>query len=385
MQPANLDLAEARPVLGTVPFIGLARQHGPIADELRAAFDGVLADGGFVLGREVEAFEREFAAYCEVEHCVGVGSGTAALTLALIAAGIGPGDEVIVPAHTFIATALAVVHAGAAPVFCDVEPASGLIDTRSAAGVVGERTAAIVPVHLYGQVCDMDGVNSFAMRHGLVVVEDAAQAHGARWGERRAGSLGSVAAFSFYPSKNLGALGDGGAICTDDGEIMARARRLRDLGQRRKGEHVEAGMNERLDGIQAAALRVKLRRLDEWNAARRALAGVYRARLRDRCGLLDERPGAECVHHLFPVRVGRRDEVRGLLAERGIGTGVHYWPAVHRQPPFAASVRDEDALVNATRWSEEELSLPMFAELTEVEALTVADALEDAIAAVGDE
>jgi dTDP-4-amino-4,6-dideoxygalactose transaminase len=362
-----------------VPFMSLDRHHLPIAGELRDAFDGVLGDGGFVLGREVDAFEDEFAAFCDAGHCIGVGSGTAALAISLIACGVGQGDEVIVPAHTFIATALAVRHAGAVPVFCDVDDDTGLIDVDSAAEVVSARTAAVIPVHLYGQACDMDAVDSLAQRAGLAVIEDAAQAHGARWRGRRVGSFGKAAAFSFYPSKNLGALGDGGAVCTSDEEVMARARRLRNLGQESKGIHLDTGSNERLDGIQAAMLRVKLRRLDEWNAARRVAATTYREALRDTCRLLSEDPRGECVYHLFPIRVERRNAVRALLAERGIGTGIHYWPAVHRQPPFAQGAASRRSLVNADRWSEEELSLPIFPELTEAEVMSVADSLASAI------
>jgi len=197
-----------------VPFLDLRRQHGAIADQLRSALDRVVQSNAFILGSEVEQFEAQFAEHCGVEHCIGTASGTAALTLAMVAAGIGPGDEVIVPAHTYIATALAVAHAGAEPVFCDVEERTGLVDLDSAAGMVTSRTAAIVPVHLYGQPCDMEALDAFARRHALLVIEDAAQAHGARFGSARTGSFGDVAAFSFYPSKNLGALGDGGAICT---------------------------------------------------------------------------------------------------------------------------------------------------------------------------
>jgi dTDP-3-amino-3,4,6-trideoxy-alpha-D-glucose transaminase len=375
-----MSATEARTAPVPVPFMSLDRHHAPIAEQLRDAFDAVLGDGGFVLGREVDAFEREFAAYCGVEHCVGVGSGTAALTLSLLAAGIGPGDEVIVPAHTFIATALAVVHAGATPVFCDVDEDSGLLDPGSAAAALSERTAVVVPVHLYGQACDMDAVAAFAERHRLLVVEDAAQAHGASWRGRRAGGLGAVAGFSFYPSKNLGALGDGGAICTDDGEIADRARRLRNLGQERKGVHLEAGMNERLDGVQAAMLRVKLGRLDKWNAARRDLAAVYREALGLAARPLVEDPRGECVYHLFPVRVRERDRVRARLAAAGVGTGVHYSPALHRQPPFAdLPARAEVPLANAEAWSEEEISLPIFPELSESEVLSVAESLNDAI------
>jgi dTDP-4-amino-4,6-dideoxygalactose transaminase len=199
-----------------VPFVTLDRQHAELIDELRGAFERVVGSSGFILGSEVEAFEADFAAFCGVRHCVGVASGTAAIAIALRAAGIGAGDEVVVPGHTFIASALGVVHAGATPVFADVEPDTGLLDLRSAEAVITPRTAAIMAVHLYGQVCEARAVNELAARHGLFVLEDAAQAHGARDGERRAGSLGAAAAFSFYPSKNLGALGDGGAICTDD-------------------------------------------------------------------------------------------------------------------------------------------------------------------------
>lgn len=364
-----------------VPFMDLRRDHLPLADELRGAFEGVLEDGGFVLGREVEAFEREFAEFCEAEHCVGVGSGTAALTISLMACGIGPGDEVIVPAHTFIATALAVRHAGAQPVFCDVSEATGLLDMDSVAAVLSERTAAILPVHLYGQACDMDAISVLAERNGLAVVEDAAQAHGARWRGKRVGSFGDAAAFSFYPSKNLGALGDGGAICTNDEEVAKRARRLGNLGQESKGVHVEAGMNERLDGIQAAMLRVKLRRLDGWNAARREVAASYREALGESCRMLAGDAREECVYHLFPVRVENRDTVRALLGDAGIGSGVHYWPAVHRQPPFAEDAAVRPPLPNAVRWSEEELSLPMFAELSEAEISNVTRGLEEAMEA----
>ncbi len=357
----------------------LGRHHEPIAAELRGAFDGVLADSGFVLGGEVAKFEAEFAEFCDVRHCIGVNSGTAALTLALLAAGIGEGDEVIVPAHTYIASALAVVHSGAVPVFCDVEDETGLIDVDSAAALIGPRTAAVVAVHLYGQPCDMAELGGLADRHGLLLLEDAAQAHGARYRGRRTGSLGRVAAFSFYPSKNLGALGDGGAICTDDDEIAARARRLRDLGQRTKGEHVEAGFNERLDGIQAAMLRVKLRRLERGNASRRQAAARYLERLPESCRPYGEKPDRECVYHLFPIRLRDRDAVRRALSERGIATGVHYWPAVHRQPPMASLPSPGAKLDSAVRWSEEELSLPIFPELSEPEVDAVVAALAEVL------
>src|SRR4051812_3031105 len=273
-----------------VPFVALGREHAVIADELRSAFDRVVGASAFILGEEVERFEEAWASTCGTAHCVGMASGTAALTVLLRAAGIGRGDEVIVPAHTFIATVLAVIHAGAAPVLCDVERATGLIDADAAAAAVGPRTAAIVPVHLYGQLCDMRALTTLATRHGLALAEDAAQAHGAAFEGSPAGGFGAGAAYSFYPSKNLGALGDGGAICTNDGELAEGARRLRNLGQKTKGEHVAVGVNERLDGLQAAFLRVKLRRLRAANDKRRAHAARYRDALGGHVELLAERP-----------------------------------------------------------------------------------------------
>ena len=368
------------PTTAEVPFVDLERHNDPIAEELRLAFDRMLSSGHFILGDEVDRFEAEFAAFCGTRHCVGTASGTAALMLALLAVGIEPGDEVIVPAHTYVATPLAVLHAGGTPVFCDVEDESGLIDVRSAADAVSSRTAAIIPVHLYGQLCDMDAITALAREHGLVVIEDAAQAHGAGGAAARAGSFGDASAFSFYPSKNLGALGDGGAVCTNDDEIAGSVRRLRNLGQRRKGEHLDAGFNERLDGLQAAMLRVKLRGLERGNTARRGLAGLYRQMVPEGCSTLPPDVDQACVYHLFPVRVARRDEVREALHRRDIRTGIHYWPAAHQQPAVVGQPDPSRDLSAAVRWSEEELSLPMFAELTPDEVMRVTDALADALA-----
>lgn len=361
-----------------VPFVALDRQHAPVRAALEEAFQRVLDASAYILGEEVERFEDEFARYCGSEHCVGVASGTAALTLALQAAGIGPGDEVIVPAHTFIASALGVVHAGAQPVFCDVEDGTGLIDAGSAEEVVTERTAAVLPVHLYGQVCDMAAVGRLASKHGLAVFEDAAQAHGATFSGRRAGSLGTAAAFSFYPSKNLGALGDGGAICTSDDALADRARALRHLGQRRKGLHELAGYNERLDGLQAALLRAKLPHLDEWNEARRASSRAYREALPPGLRLLEERSASPCVYHVFPVRTADRERLAAGLGQAGIATGVHYSPACHRQPPFDTG--DPDRHPTASSWAAQELSLPMFEHLTRKELDRVATTCTELVA-----
>jgi dTDP-3-amino-3,4,6-trideoxy-alpha-D-glucose transaminase len=362
-----------------VPFTTLEREHAEVAEELREAFDRVVRRSAFVLGEEVIAFEQAWAAHCQTNECIGVASGTAALSLLLRAAGIGEGDEVIVPAHTYIASALAVVHAGAVPVLCDVEEATGLLDVDAAAAAVGPRTAGVLAVHLYGQLCDMQAVGALAERHGLALFEDAAQAHGAECDGRRAGGFSQGAAFSFFPSKNLGALGDGGAICTNDAGIAERARRLRNLGQRRKGEHVVLGANERLDGLQAALLRVKLPGLHAANAARRGHAGIYRNVLRNRVRLLAERPRTPCVYHVFPVRVPERDRVAGRLRAMGVDTGVHYPLPLHRQPALRYRVIARTDLRRAEAWAEEELSLPMSPGLEAEEVLAAARACEAAV------
>lgn len=345
-----------------IPFVDLGRHHGALSVELEAAFQRVLGASSFIMGEEVERFEAEFADYCGSRHCVGVGSGTAALTIMLQAAGIGLGDEVIVPAHTFVATAFAVMHVGATPVCADVDPGTGLIDPAAVSAAIGPRTAALLPVHLYGQVCAMGELRALAGRHGLAVFEDAAQAHGAAHDGVRAGALGHAGAFSFYPSKNLGALGDGGAICTNDGELAAIARRLRDLGRNGSAVHADAGYNERLDGLQAAFLRAKLPHLDGWNTVRRALAARYGERLSDEAELLQETPATPCVYHVFPVRVSDRDTVAHKLADRAIATGVHYPVALPDQAALPA-MRMSDAPV-ARDWAARELSLPIFPEMT---------------------
>ena len=356
----------------TVPFVALDREHAEIASELRAAFERVVERSAFILGDELVAFEAEWAGTCGTAHCVGTASGTAALTLLLRAAGIGRGDEVIVPANTYIASALAVVHAGAVPVLCDVEEGTGLIDPAAAGAAIGPRTAAIMAVHLYGQLCDMRALRDLAARHGIALLEDAAQAHGATYHGQPAGGFGTGAAFSFYPSKNLGALGDGGAVCTDHADVADRVRQLRDLGQRRKGEHVLPGANERLDGLQAAFLRVKLPRLAAANAARRRHAAVYRERLEGTVGLLEERPASPCVYHLFPVRLAARDAVAAQLAARGIGVGLHYTPALHQQPALRDLIQVPHEPVRAEAWAAEELSLPMSPRLDHEEIERVA-------------
>ncbi len=358
-----------------VRFVALERQHARIEHKLHGAFVRLLCSSAFTLGVEVERFEVDFAEYCGTDHCVGVGSGTAALGLTLQAYGIGPGHEVVVPAHTFIASALAVAHVGATPVLCDVDEQTGLIDPDAARAAVGPRTAAILAVHLYGQTCDMDAINAFAKPQGLLVLEDAAQAHGATYRGRPAGSLGAAAAFSFYPSKNLGALGDGGAVCTDDAVLAARLRRLRHLGQRAKGEHVELGYNERLDGLQAALLRVKLPHLEDWNEARRLHAERYSELLPPEVTQLVERPENRCVYHLYPIRVADRDAVAARLGQYGIESGIHYAPAIHGHPMWTGRDLRHGELPQAEAWAAEELSLPMHPDLQSEEIERVADAV----------
>ena len=362
-----------------VRFVALERQHAHIADELKDAFTRLLESSAFTLGAELELFESDFAEYCEVAHCVGVASGTAALTLMLSAYRIGPGDEVVVPAHTFIASALAVAHAGATPVLCDVEEGTGLIDVDAARAAVGPRTVAVLAVHLYGQACDMAALEALTSAKGLLLLEDAAQAHGARYRGRRTGSLGAAGAFSFYPSKNLGALGDGGAVCTNDDVLAARIRRARNLGQRSKGEHVELGYNERLDALQAALLRAKLPHLDAWNEARREHAARYRQLLAPEARTVVERPDSPSVHHLFPVRFRDRETVADILRARGIETGVHYAPAIHGHRVWEGRPLRRGALPAAEAWAAEELSLPMHPDLRTHEIERVAEAVREAV------
>lgn len=362
-----------------VPFFEMP-DLGSVRTEIDEAISATIERGDFILGAEVERFEADFAAMCGAEHAIGVASGTAALEIATSALGIGEGMEVIVPAHTFVASAFGPMRAGATPVFCDVDPATGLIDPDAAEAAVGERTAAIVAVHLYGQVCDPAPLRELASSRGIALIEDAAQAHGASFGGERAGSIGDVSCFSFYPSKNLGAFGDAGMITTSDPAVADLARRWRNLGQLGKGDHELPGLNERIDTLQAAILRIKLRLLAGWNEARREAAAAYRERLASTSiPILPEREGADDVFHLYPVLVEERDRVRAELDSAGIGTGIHYAPAVHEQPPFIGP--GLGPFPHAERWGREELSLPMFPGLEGGQVDRVCDALEEALAA----
>lgn len=318
-----------------VPFLDVQASYAEIADELAAATQRVVASGWYLLGEEIAAFEREFAAYVGAKHCVGLGNGLDALHLSLRAMGIGPGDEVIVPSNTYIATWLAVTYAGATVVPVEPDPATYNIDPARIEAAITPRTRAILPVHLYGQPADMDPIVEIARRHGLRVLDDAAQVHGAHYRGRRVGALCDATAWSFYPSKNLGALGDAGAITTDDDAIADQVRVLRNYGSRVKYVNEVPGYNSRLDEIQAAALRVKLRYLDEWNDRRRRIAGRYRAELGDAGLVLPHAPGwADPVWHVYVVRSYDRDALQRHLAGREIGTVVHYPIPPHLQEAY---------------------------------------------------
>jgi dTDP-4-amino-4,6-dideoxygalactose transaminase len=365
-----------------IPFVDLKAQYRAIRDEVRPAIDRVLESCEFTLGSEVAAFEAEFAAHCRTAYGVGVNSGTSALHLALLAAGVGPGDEVITVPFTFIATVSAIDYTGARPVFVDIDPVTFTIDPSAIEAAISERTKAIVPVHLYGQPADMDPLLAIARRHGLVVIEDAAQAHGAEYKGRRCGSMGDLGCFSFYPGKNLGAYGEGGMVVTGSADHARTVRMLRDWGAERKYEHVLKGYNYRLEGIQAAVLRVKLRHLEDWTEARRAAAARYDELLRG-SGVPTPTapPTARHVYHLYAVRTGRRPAWQEALRQRGIQTAIHYPTPVHLLPAFADLGHRPGEFPHAERAAREVLSLPMFPELTVEQSERVAGAVREMAAA----
>jgi dTDP-4-amino-4,6-dideoxygalactose transaminase len=351
-----------------VPQIDLSAQHHECRDELQAALAAVLRESAFVHGRFVREFEDAFAAYCDAGFCIGVGNGTDALMLALRAAGVGAGDEVVTVPFTFAATVEAICHIGARPLFVDVDPISFTLSPTALEDTLHrhESVKAILPVHVFGHPANMTKICEIATRHGAVVIEDACQAHGARWRGRRVGSLGMVGCFSFYPTKNLGGLGDGGAVVTNDPELARQVRLLADHGQARKYEHAFVGWNSRLDGLQAAALAVKLKRLDEWNTRRRHWAEMYRTQLRETSLQLPiEGEDSFHVYHLFVVRTPRRDALADFLRQRGIMTALHYPQPLHLQPAFfQLGYRSGDFPV-AEASARECLSLPLHPHLSE--------------------
>lgn len=362
-----------------VPFLNLKEQYLQIKPEIDAAVARAIGSAQFVLGPEVTAFEERFADYCRVAHCRAVNSGTSALHLALLASGIGPGDEVITVSMTFVATTAAILYSGAKPVFVDVDPVTWTMNPAAIEAAITPRAKAILPVHLHGLMADMDPIMSIARRHGLVVIEDAAQAHGAEYKGRRAGSIGDIGCFSFYPGKNLGAFGEGGAITTDQPELARRVSLLRDWGQETKYNHVIAGYNYRMDSIQGAVLNVKMDHIDSWTEARRSVARHYDELL---SGLPVARPRppshSRHVYHIYAVRLPRRDEALGILQDARIGAGIHYPVPVHLQRAYAELGYGPGALPVTERLANEFLSLPIYPELPPEQVIEVVSTLAKA-------
>jgi dTDP-3-amino-3,4,6-trideoxy-alpha-D-glucose transaminase len=371
----------AAPADAVVPFVRLDRDEPELLEELLAEVRAVAEQSAFTLGRHVEAFEAEFAAYCEADEAVGVASGTDALALALRALGVGRGHEVIVPANTFIATAEAVTMAGATPRFVDVDPVTGLLTTEIVQRALSPRVRCVVPVHLYGATVDMDPLLEVARAARIAVVEDACQAHGARYRGRRVGALGDIGCFSFYPAKNLGGWGDGGAVTTNRPELAERVRLLRSHGERPRYRHRVIGSTARLDGLQAAILRIKLRRLDDWNAQRRRAAAELRRALLRTTVIAPANPVAgDHVYHLFVVRAEHRDLLRAHLTARGIASAIHYPIAVHRTEAYARLGYEPGSLPVAETWARQVCSLPMFPGLDGAEIDAVAAAVAEVMA-----
>lgn len=364
--------------MSQIPLVDLKAQYQAIRPEIDTAIERVITNTSFILGREVSQFEEAFAAFCEAQHCVGVSSGTSALHLAMLACGIGPGDEVVTTSHTFTATAEPIWMVGAHPVFVDIDETSYNLDPTQIEGAITPRTKAILPVHLYGQPADLDPILEVARQHNLLVIEDAAQAHGAAYKERRVGAIGDIGVFSFYPGKNLGAYGDGGAVVTNDEQLADKVRLLRNHGRTTKYEHLQLGYGYRLDALQAAILGAKLPHLEAWTEARRDHAHCY-TELLDDCGVVVplEASYARHVYHLYVIRTPRRDDLLAHLKARGVGAGVHYPKPLHRQPAYVNSGYGDVVLPITEQVAAEVLSLPMYSELAEDQIVYVADAVKE--------
>lgn len=359
-----------------IPHMDLGGQTRALKAQLLDGFGRVLDNTAFCLGKEVAKFETDFAAYCGSSNAIGVNSGTSALHLALLALGVGPGDDVVTTPFTFVATAWAISYCGARPVFADIDPATMLIDPKAVERAITPKTKAIVPVHLYGQPCDMDALNDIGRRKGLPVVEDACQAHGATFGGKKTGALGTLAAFSFYPSKNLGACGEGGAALTSDLNLAAKIRALREHGSVKRYYHDTIGFNYRMEGLQGLTLHTKLPHLDGWNARRQKIAAMYGSLLEGvQLHLPQTAPNRTHVYHLYVVRHPRRDALAEHLRTHGIGTALHYPVPLHFQKAYAHLGLGEGAFPHAEAAARECLSLPMFPELTDEQVRTVASAV----------
>jgi len=360
-----------------IPYLDLKAQYHSIKAEIDQAIAEVLESSQFILGREVAAFEEEFASYAGGGQAIGVNSGTSALHLALLAAGIGPGDEVITTPYTFAATVAAIQYAGAIPVYIDIDPVSFNMDPGLLEAAITPRTRAILPVHLYGQPADMDPILAVARRHGLVVIEDAAQAHGAEYKGRRAGSLADSACFSFYPTKNLGAYGEAGAVVTANPELAKTVRLLRNWGESRRYYHDLRGFNYRMEGLQGTILRVKLRHLERWTEARRAIAAFYSERLKDCCVTPREMPYARHVYHVYVIRMAQRDAVARNLTASGVQVGIHYPVPVYLQSAYRDPRYREGDFPVAEAAAREVLSLPIYPEMERWQMETVCDAVAE--------
>lgn len=365
----------------SVPFLNLRAQHDPLRAELVDAMQQVIDASAFAGGPFVAQFEHQFAAFCGTHHAIGVSSGTEALWLALLSVGVRPGDQVITVPSTFMATAEAITYCGATPVFVDVDERTNTMDPALVERAITPRTRAIIPVHLYGQMADMDPIMEIARRRGLYVIEDACQAHGAEYKGKRAGSIGHAGCFSFYPGKNLGALGEAGAVVTNDAALAHEISVLRDHGQTVKYEHARVGWNGRMDGVQAAVLSIKLKHLEKGNQTRRAHARKYKELLAglDQVTVPYEAPYGMPVYHLYVVRVKGREQIRAELARRGIQCGIHYPIPIHLQKAYHHLQLDRGSFPVAERWADEVLSLPMFPELTPVQLELVANELGDVL------
>jgi dTDP-4-amino-4,6-dideoxygalactose transaminase len=365
-----------------VPYLDLKAQYSSIKPEIDAAIARVLDSGQFVLGPEVAGFEQDFAVYCGASECIALNSGTSALHLALLAAGVGPGDEVVTAPFTFVASIAAILYAGARPVLVDIDPRSFTIDPAAIEAAITPRTKAILPIHLYGQTADMDPIMEVARRHGLVVIEDAAQAHGAKYKGHPAGSIGDMACFSFYPGKNLGAYGEGGAVTTNNPEYARTIRMLRDWGQDRKYHHVLRGYNFRMEGFQGAILRVKLRHLEKWTERRRGMVRQYNELLAD-CDIQkpNEMPWAHHVFHVYTIRTEDRDAMQSGLTEQGIQTGIHYPVPAHLQPAYSDLGYGPGDFPQSEAASKQVLSLPLYPELSSQAIAEVAGAVKKIVSA----
>lgn len=365
-----------------VPFLDLRSQHAPLRGEINRAIQEVIDNGAFAGGPFVARFEEDFAAYCDCQYAIGVGSGTEALWFALLAMGVGPGDEVITVPNSFMATAEAITYCGATPVFVDVDERTYTMDPAGLEQAVTASTKAIIPVHLFGQPADMDPILEFARKRDLFVVEDACQAHAAKYKGRRVGTLGDAAAFSFYPGKNLGAFGEAGAVVTNNAGLAEKIRILRDHGQVRKYHHAMVGWNGRMDGIQAAILRIKLCHLEKGNQLRRSHAATYDAGFNGIEGVVTPNQAAYArhVYHIYAIRVQERNEVIELLAEKGIGCGVHYPIPIHLQEAYRSLGCERGAFPIAERCADELISLPMFPELTLAQLEIVVQGVKEAVA-----